>query len=186
LEVSLLPELRLICFDWGDTVMRVIPGQTGPMAAWPRVEVMPGALQALRALAPCYRLVLLTTGGQSSESEVRTALRRGGLEKFFRDIILSRELGLAKSDPEFYRRAMAALGCAPEQALMVGDSYENDVRPAKRAGLRAVWYLAGGRRCLPPETPPEEKPDAVIGELSELPRLLEDRSTAGTGRTEKL
>lgn len=49
---------------------------------------------------------------------------------------LSYRLGVAKPDPEIYRRAMAGGG-----AVMVGDSYDNDMQPAIAAGLRTVWLL---------------------------------------------
>lgn len=49
---------------------------------------------------------------------------------------LSYRLGVAKPDPEIYRRAVAAGG-----AVMVGDSYDNDMQPAIAAGLRTVWLL---------------------------------------------
>ena len=32
---------QAILFDWGDTVMRVLPDETGPMEEWRRVEAMP-------------------------------------------------------------------------------------------------------------------------------------------------
>ena len=35
--------LRGVVWDWGDTLMRDIPGQKGPMVDWPHVEAMPGA-----------------------------------------------------------------------------------------------------------------------------------------------
>jgi len=34
--------IRALIFDWGDTVMRVFPEFSGPMAHWPRVEAVHG------------------------------------------------------------------------------------------------------------------------------------------------
>ncbi|NLE77029.1 MAG: HAD family hydrolase, partial [Chloroflexi bacterium] len=42
--------LQAILFDWGDTLMQDFPQFPGPMAQWPRVAAMPGALEALAAL----------------------------------------------------------------------------------------------------------------------------------------
>jgi len=59
------------------------------MPEWPEVAAMPGADFALHALQRRYRLAVLTTGGDSSEQQVREALRRVGLEGFFGRLILS-------------------------------------------------------------------------------------------------
>ncbi len=160
-------------------MMKVLPDQTGPMAGWPEVEAMPGATRVLRALRGRYRLAVLTTGGESSEEQVRQALRRVDLDRYFERLILSRNLGLAKSDPEFYRAALSILGCRPAAAVMVGDSLENDVVAARQAGLRAVWYVprpesggeAAGARAAPARGRPE--PDATIRDLAELPGILD-------------
>jgi FMN phosphatase YigB (HAD superfamily) len=59
--------------------MRVFPEYTGPMARWPRVEVVPGVAEALRSLDSHYRLVLATNAAESGCELVREALRRDGL-----------------------------------------------------------------------------------------------------------
>ena len=38
---------RVFLFDWGDTLMRDDPTQTGPMWQWPHVSALPGALNVL-------------------------------------------------------------------------------------------------------------------------------------------
>ena len=54
---------------------------------------------------------------------------------------------------------------------MIGDRLDYDVRPAKAAGMRAVWVLRG-------EAPDEPTPaqlaqsDAAVNELAEVPHLL--------------
>ncbi len=162
--------LVVVCFDWGNTLMRIYPGQEGPMARWPKVAAMPGADTALRTLSGSYRLAVLTTGGGSSAVEVRQALRRVGLERYFESIILPGDLGLSKSDPEFYRAALSRLGHRPDRAVMIGDSYENDIAAAKEAGLRTVWYVPFGTTQM--TSPRDSKADAVISDLAELPAVL--------------
>ncbi len=54
---------------------------------------------------------------------------------------------------------------------MLGDRLDYDVRPAKAAGMRAVWVLRG-------EAPDEPTPaqlaqaDASVDDLGEVPALL--------------
>ncbi|WP_407570058.1 HAD family hydrolase [Deinococcus altitudinis] len=45
-----------------------------------------------------------------------------------------------KPHPGGYRAVCAALGVSPQQAVMVGDHWTNDVAGAVSAGLNGVWY----------------------------------------------
>ncbi|MCC6862313.1 MAG: HAD-IA family hydrolase [Bryobacterales bacterium] len=49
--------------------------------------------------------------------------------------------GLLKPDPEVYRRALQACGLQAGEAVMVGDTYLNDIAPAIEAGMHTVWLL---------------------------------------------
>ena len=70
--------IRVVMFDWGDTVMRNLPGSTGPMAVWPRVEAVPGIAEALSILHPHHHLLLATNAEDSGAGLVRAALARVG------------------------------------------------------------------------------------------------------------
>jgi beta-phosphoglucomutase-like phosphatase (HAD superfamily) len=52
---------------------------------------------------------------------------------------LSCEHGSTKPSPKIFGAALDALGVAPAQVLMVGDSLEHDVVPALALGVSAVW-----------------------------------------------
>ena len=94
-----------------------------------------------------------------------------GLGKYFEVIAASAELGFSKPDPEIFRRALDMAGCMPEQALMVGDRLDNDIRPAKELGMRTVRIRKGIASYAEPSCE-EETPDKTIGELCELLKLL--------------
>ena len=51
-----------------------------------------------------------------------------------------------------YEAICAALSVSPGQAVMVGDSWPNDVEGAVAAGLRAVWYTPSGQ-AAPADVP---------------------------------
>lgn len=69
-------------------------------------------------------------------------LRVHGAEQAQRPKILSYEAGIAKPDPDFYRRALAlAEGRPADRLVMIGDSYDNDMGPALAAGMKAIWLL---------------------------------------------
>lgn len=54
-------------------------------------------------------------------------------------VFCSAQFGLAKPEPEIFRRCVAQLGVAPEQALFFDDKPDN-AKGARRAGLRAHTY----------------------------------------------
>jgi len=128
-----------VLFDWGNTLMRDL-GYRGAMKGWPRVEAVPGARKALHQLHGQVGIALVTQAEDSGEEEIREALARVDLDAFVKRIYNARDLGLGKGSPDFYRRVTAGLKATPERVVMVGDSLQDDVEPARAAGLRAVWF----------------------------------------------
>lgn len=57
----------------------------------------------------------------------------------------SRSHGKVKPDPSIFRAALERLGVAPEAAVMVGDSPEDDVEGARALGMRAFLVDREGR-----------------------------------------
>jgi putative hydrolase of the HAD superfamily len=141
--VSALPgEIQRGCvlFDWGDTLMRDFPEYRGPMAGWPAVELMPHAAEALSDLKSAgWSTALATNAQDSSESQIREALERGGISHLIDRVYCLGNTGAAKPDVLFFEHILNDLGLVPERLIMVGDDYGKDVRGALDAGLRAVW-----------------------------------------------
>ena len=165
--------IEVVFFDWGNTLMVDDPSQEGPMATWSRVKTVAGAQEVLRSLRPHYRIMVATNADLSDTVLVRAALARVGLNEFVDDVVSSRDVGAAKPDAFFFRAALLRAGRAglpldPARAVMVGDSWPNDVVGAKKAHLRAVW-LNSARAQLHGRTP---APDVEIRALAELPAAL--------------
>jgi HAD superfamily hydrolase (TIGR01549 family) len=70
--------------------------------------------------------------------QAEALLRKHGLWECFEVHGLSALVGRAKPDRAFYRWALEQAGCSPEEAVMVGDRLDNDVRPAREVGMRAI------------------------------------------------
>jgi FMN phosphatase YigB (HAD superfamily) len=62
----------------------------------------------------------------------------GGERGFF----LSFREGVEKPAIELYERALSWTGERPENVVMVGDSYDDDIAPAQALGLKTVWVLS--------------------------------------------
>lgn len=50
---------------------------------------------------------------------------------------------LGKPAPDYFLSALASMGCAPEDAAMIGDDAENDVAGAMAAGLSGILVKTG-------------------------------------------
>src|SRR5262245_56366834 len=58
-----------------------------------------------------------------------------GYARYLAAIVDSRRVGLYKPDPAIFIYAAAKLGEAPSHVLMVGDSFDRDVRPSRAIGM---------------------------------------------------
>jgi putative hydrolase of the HAD superfamily len=67
----------------------------------------------------------------------------------------SRAFGRTKPHPEIFRHALALLDVEPEDAAMVGDSYEDDIEGARALGMRAFLLDRDGRRLDEPDRLPD-------------------------------
>jgi putative hydrolase of the HAD superfamily len=129
-----------------------------------RHETFEDAAPALDALRGDYRLALVTNGASCLQREKFEA---SGLADRFDAVVVSGDLRNAKPHPAVYAHALDAVGAAPGDAVMVGDSLRNDVDGALAAGLRAVWVNRDGRPR------PADRGDLVeISSLSQLAGVL--------------
>lgn len=114
----------------GDIVMQLLEmGQEllrFPTTPLPEVEETLSRLAAMRQ----YRLVVFTKG-ELMDQEGK--LHRSGLEQYFSHV----ETVSNKTEKE-YRQLCENLDVAPEQTLMVGNSFRSDIAPALAAGAYAI------------------------------------------------
>jgi len=179
--------IRFVCFDWGNTLMSEDGGPDDiPMARWPQVAVVDGAREVLEILARSYTICVATNATVSGPADIELALERGGLRSFVSRIFCFDEIGARKDSPRFWAAVMSTLGASAEEIVMVGDSFEHDVRGPTRCGIQAIWFdrhgvgSAGGDASV--------KGDASVGgvavptarHLLEVPRLLGSLRPPGT------
>ncbi len=99
-----------------------------------------------------------------SEASVRRMLDRAGVLSYFERVVSSGTEGVAKPDPEIFRRTLARLGLPADEALYVGNLPRTDARAAQEAGLHAVWLHRDGTGLG--DDPPE------ITSLLEVPLVV--------------
>ena len=160
-------------------------------ADWARFNTpVPGVDGVLENLARTYRLALAA----NQPISCRENLEAFGWLRHFEVVGISREMGLAKPDPAFYEALLAQAGCAPGEAVMVGDRLDNDIAPARALGMWTIQVLTNpAEQGFQVRTPAEERyiaslarapvrgagkgagtlPHATVGSIHEVPAALE-------------
>ncbi|MEY2573200.1 MAG: putative hydrolase of the superfamily [Verrucomicrobiota bacterium] len=72
-----------------------------------------------------------------------------GYTPFLSVIVDSRRVGIFKPDPAIFAYAVEKVGREPGEIMMVGDSFERDVRPSKKIGMKTAWLEGIERRDCP-------------------------------------
>jgi putative hydrolase of the HAD superfamily len=153
--------------------LRELEGIAGRFWHYPPAALYGDAVPCLEELQGRYRLGVIA----NQPGEVRTAMRRDGLESFLEVWGVSDELGVGKPDPRLFELAARTAGVPATAAVMVGDRLDYDVRPAKRVGMRAIWMLRGEAPDRP--TPAQlAEADGSVRSLADLPAELERLSAA--------
>lgn len=114
-----------------------------------------GAAALLAALQPHARIVVVSN---NLLAEQREKLRDCGLERYVDALVVSEEAGIPKPDPAIFRIALERAGVEAAEAVMIGDSWPNDIEGARAAGIRAIWFNRNG----------ESAPDAEIAVIHSL------------------
>ncbi len=73
-----------------------------------------------------------------------------------------------KPQPAYYEEILSRIGVEPDETLMVGDDWENDIIPATQAGLNTFWVQPA---ATPRPQAPTFQPTGT-GTLADLMRLL--------------
>ena len=129
-----------------------------------RVDFYPDAIPCLERLRGAGYFVGLA-GNQSARLEAWT--RKQALPV---DVVTSSaSLGVEKPAPEFFERLVAEAGVPAEEVAYVGDRVDNDVAPARAAGLVAVHLRRGPWAYIQDGA---EQADLRIESLDELPEAF--------------
>lgn len=133
-------------------------------------EPYPAAAPLLERLAQRYRLGVVA----NQPAGLAQRLRQFGLFHLLSDCVCSGDVGLEKPDAAIFHLAMARAGCAPGQAMMVGDRIDNDIAPAKALGWRTLRVLQGIAQVQRPRSE-AESPDLTVDRLDGVACLIQCR-----------
>lgn len=126
-------------------------------------QLLPGALETIRELAAKYPLALITNGIAAVQKKRFAA---SPISPYFKAIVISEEVGIAKPDPRIFAPALEKIGVAAADVLYVGDSVTSDMTAARNAGMDFCWLNAAGT-----PVPAGFSPAFVIAAISEFPAI---------------
>ena len=105
--------------------------------------LLPGAADAVRALAERFSLAIISDTGFGSGRAQDALLERDGLRRHFTATVYSMDIGHAKPHPAPFRAAVSAVrASSPSRVVHVGDNERTDVGGALASGLRAIRFDA--------------------------------------------
>lgn len=90
------------------------------------------------------------------------------LAKYFSAVIDSAVVGIRKPDPGIFLKGISALGVLPGHVLVVGDSFERDIIPARQCGCQTAWIKGRSWR----EEPGGPEADYILTDLFSLRNIV--------------
>lgn len=163
--------LQALVFDLDDTLLDtsswLIPIAQSPLFK-ERISrplpLMPGARENLEYLTGKYELILLTLGDLDFQSAKIKSL---DLEKYFSKIFFA-NIGKSESK-DFYFKKLADTAIEPSLVMSIGNRRSQDIRFAKKMGLRTCLFDYGEHQHETVEMP-EDQADFEVKNHFELVR----------------
>jgi len=126
-----------------------------------QTQLLPGAEATVRHLSLRFRLLLATNGIAVVQ---RPRFARSSIRRYFEDIVISDEIGIAKPQTGFMEEAFSKMGDPPKsEVLMIGDSLSSDIAGGANFGIDTCWFNPDG---LALDGSP--KPTFTIADLAEI------------------
>jgi putative hydrolase of the HAD superfamily len=108
-----------------------------------RCYVKPEVISVLNELAIKHDIGLVSNfivrGG------VEELLKQSNLLQFFSSIVVSVDVGWRKPHPYIYQKVLDLSGIQGDQAIFIGDDYQNDYEAPQNLGIRTLLYDPNNR-----------------------------------------
>ncbi len=138
--------IRVVVWDLGGTLVDHPPdGQDlRPLDTYPELKLRLGAKEAVVEMVSCgYRQAVLSNTRVSDSAAVSRLLERLGIRRWFDGIWATQSEDLpsrpGKPEAAVFRWVLDGYGIRPEEAVMIGNSWDHDIVGAHRMGMHALW-----------------------------------------------
>jgi len=99
--------------------------------------LLEGAQELLEYCASKYQLHIITNGFEEVQE---TKLIKSGIKKYFKTITTSEGAGAKKPHSAIFDLALRTAGARPDNSVMIGDTFEADIKGALDYGMHALFY----------------------------------------------
>ncbi len=130
----------------------------------PYGQLLDGITPALEDLRRDFKLGIIA----NQHPPVKEAVGSYGIGGLFEVIIISEIVHLFKPDPAIFRAGLDQAGITGAEAVFVGDRPDNDIGPARAAGMKTVRFKRGIQYTLYNPDDPALLADETVSDVSEL------------------
>jgi len=134
-----------------------------------RPNVVPGVVEAIRALSEKYTLAIVSDAIVSPGRCLRELLKGVGVLEYFDAFAFSDEVGRSKPAKPMFDCITEALSCSIQDIVHIGDREHNDVGGPHAIGARAILLTVAKDRGSD-----TSKADAICRDYKELPALVNE------------
>jgi putative hydrolase of the HAD superfamily len=132
-------------------------------------KLYPDVINALEYMNNKYNCAILANQEAYVKKLIYDSFK---IDKYFKYIFLSGEIGLQKPDLRFFKFALEKAGCKPHEAAYVGDRIDFDIRPAKEIGMLTFLIKRKALFSILQPIDESEKPHFILNSLDEIKKYL--------------
>ncbi|WP_083511749.1 HAD family hydrolase [Alicyclobacillus acidiphilus] len=170
-----------VVWDLGDTIITPPPGgqDLQPIDLYPDIHLRPDVELTLQTLTDWgYQHAVLSNTATSDSGAATRMLERLGIAHYF-EFIYATQSELTHDKPEkpnpvVFDLVLDALGIEPEHAVMVGNSWDNDILGANRSRIHAIWLQRDSVSVRRDFTSPVQCPPWIVPvwDVVDVPKAL--------------
>lgn len=114
--------------EMNDTFLDLLPSKTA---------LLPNSLEILDYCQSKYQLHIISNGFYDVQLQ---KMRGSGIFHYFSKIVTNEVAGARKPSKKIFEYALQAANCKPQDAIMVGDSFEADILGSQSVGMKAIYF----------------------------------------------
>lgn len=126
-----------------------------------KVQLFEGTLEALTELSKSVKLIMVANG---NSKRLKRLIEKYNFHDIFWDYVISSETPYQKPNRFMFQYGLKMYGWEPNEVIMVGDKYDNDIMGAKKCGLLTSIFISKSKAPASCEL----TPDFMINSISEL------------------
>ena len=133
-------------------------------------RLYPKVADTLAVLAEKY---MLSIASYAQGCFTQFELRELGIEKYFSYFVYSSDIVFKKESPEFYRECLRLVQKKPEDCVMVGNNYHEDIFMPTALGMNTVWIKNPATVSKNPKVLGEAKNMLDLADFDKLPQIID-------------